>query len=45
MEDIIVKTIDQIASAGSVEASPPKQANQPAQKKIGGPLSQAPLAK
>jgi hypothetical protein len=45
MEDIIIKPIDPIASAGSVEDNPPKQANPPAQKKIVGPLSQAPLAK
>ena len=45
MEDIIVKPIEPIASAESVERNPPKQANPPAQKKIVGPFSQVPLAK
>jgi len=45
MEDIIIKPIDPIASARSVNDRPPKQANAPLQEKIGGQFSQAPLAK
>jgi hypothetical protein len=45
MEEIIVKPIDPIASAGSVNDGPPKQANAPLQEKIGGQFSQAPSAK
>jgi hypothetical protein len=45
MEDFIVKLIDPIASAGSGEDKPPKQANPASQEKIVGPLSKAPLAK
>jgi hypothetical protein len=45
MEKIIIKPIDPIASAGSVNDGPPKQANPPLQEKIVGPFSQALLAK
>jgi hypothetical protein len=45
MEDIIVKPIDPIASARSVNDGPPKQANAPLQEKMVGQFSQAPLAK
>jgi hypothetical protein len=45
MEDIIIRPIDPIASAGSANDGPPKQANAPLQEKIVGQLSPAPLAK
>jgi hypothetical protein len=45
MGDIIVKPIDPIASAGSVDDNQPKQAISAGQAKIVGQLSQVPLAK
>ena len=45
MSENIIKSIDPIASVGSVNDDPPKQATQQVQEKIAGPFCRYPLVK
>ena len=45
MSENIIKSIDPIASVGSVNDGPPKQATQQVQEKIVGPFCRYPLVK